>query len=166
VQAALVEARLEPQYLSLELTENILLERLEQALPTLVDLRRLGIGLSVDDFGTGYSSLRHLSRLPVNSLKIDRALVADLGRGAAEAAVVRAVVLLGNSLGKAIVAEGIETAAQLDELRRMGCSAGQGFHLSRPLAAEQVDRLLEASHAAWDRAALAHSVATACPVLQ
>ena len=142
VNAAIVEARLQPQHLTLELTENILMERLEAALPMLTELRRLGVGLSVDDFGTGYSSLRHLSSLPVNSLKIDRAFVADLQRGSNEAAVVRAIILLGNSLGKSIIAEGIETAEEMEQLRRMGCSAGQGFHLSRPLAAELIDRML------------------------
>ncbi|MDE2298272.1 MAG: EAL domain-containing protein, partial [Burkholderiales bacterium] len=142
VNAALVAARLQPQHLTLELTENILMERLEAALPTLTELRRLGVGLSVDDFGTGYSSLRHLSTLPVDSLKIDRAFVADLQRGSSEAAVVRAIILLGNSLGKSIIAEGIETEAQLEQLRRMGCAMGQGFHMSRPLAAELIDTML------------------------
>ncbi len=143
VNAAVVDARLEPQHLTLELTENILMERLEAALPSLVELRRLGIGLSVDDFGTGYSSLRHLSSLPVTSLKIDRAFVADLQRGSKEAAVVRAIVLLGNSLGKTIIAEGIETQEQMEQLCQMGCLMGQGFHLSRPLAPELVDKLLD-----------------------
>jgi diguanylate cyclase (GGDEF)-like protein/PAS domain S-box-containing protein len=142
VTAALVEARLQPQHLTLELTENILMERLEAAMPTLVELRRLGIGLSVDDFGTGYSSLRHLSKLPVNSLKIDRAFVADLAHGSDSAAVVQSIILLGKSLGKAIIAEGIETPAQVEQLRRLGCSLGQGYHLSRPLAAEVVDKML------------------------
>ena len=96
VTGALVEARLQPQHLTLELTENILMERLEAALPKLTELRGLGVNLSVDDFGTGYSSLRHLSTLPVNSLKIDRAFIADLQRGSDEAAVVRAIVMLGN----------------------------------------------------------------------
>ena len=118
------------------------MERLEAALPTLNELRRLGVNLSVDDFGTGYSSLRHLSTLPVNSLKIDRAFVADLHLGSNEAAVVRAIILLGSSLGKSIIAEGIETAAQMEQLRRMGCASGQGFHMSRPLAAGLVDNML------------------------
>ncbi len=143
VNAALVEARLQAHHLTLELTENILMARLEAALPTLTELRRLGVGLSVDDFGTGYSSLRHLSTLPVNSLKIDRAFVAEMQRGSNEAAVVRSIVLLGNSLGKSIVAEGIETAEQLTLLQAMGCSAGQGFHLSHPLTAALVDTMLE-----------------------
>jgi diguanylate cyclase (GGDEF)-like protein len=143
VNAAIVEARLQAQHLTLELTENILMARLEAALPTLAELRRLGVGLSVDDFGTGYSSLRHLSTLPVNSLKIDRAFVAEMQRGSNEAAVVRGIVLLGNSLGKAIIAEGIETAEQLEQLQGMGCTAGQGFHLSTPLTAEQIGKLLD-----------------------
>ena len=142
VTAALVEARLQPQYLSLELTENILMERLEAALPTLTELCRLGIALSVDDFGTGYSSLRHLSSLPVSSLKIDRAFVADLQRNSNEAAVVRAIVLLGRTLGKSIIAEGIETADEMEQLRQMGCMIGQGFHMSRPLAAGLIDEML------------------------
>ena len=119
------------------------MERLEAALPALTELRRLGIGLSVDDFGTGYSSLRHLSKLPVNSLKIDRAFVSDLHRNSDEAAVVGAIVLLGKSLGKAVIAEGIETSEQMSQLRQMGCSTGQGFHLSRPLDPELVDKLLD-----------------------
>ena len=143
ITRALVEARLLPQHLTLELTENILMERLEGALPMLAELRRLGIGLSVDDFGTGYSSLAHLSSLPIDSLKIDRSFVHALQQGSNESAVVRAIVLLGNSLGKSIIAEGIETEAQLKQLREMGCELGQGFHLARPLAAEVTDKLLD-----------------------
>jgi diguanylate cyclase (GGDEF)-like protein len=143
VNAAIVEARLQAQHLTLELTENILMTRLEAALPTLAELRRLGVGLSVDDFGTGNSSLRHLSTLPVNSLKIDRAFVAEMQRGRNEAAMVRGIVLLGQSLGKEIIAEGIETEAQMTQLQGMGCTLGQGFHLARPMAATAVDRLLD-----------------------
>jgi diguanylate cyclase (GGDEF)-like protein len=143
VNAAIVEARLQAQHVTLELTENILIERLEAALPSLKELRRLGVGLSIDDFGTGYSSLRHLSTLPVNSLKIDRAFVAEMHRGSNEAAVVRSIVLLGSSLGKAIFGEGIETAEQLEQLRSMGCILGQGFHLSRPLTSQLVDTMLD-----------------------
>ena len=148
VTAALVDARLQPQHLTLELTENILMTRLEAALPMLKELRGLGVCLSVDDFGTGYSSLQHLSSLPVTSLKIDRAFIWALQSGSNEAAVVRAVIMLGKSLGKAIIAEGIETEDQLEQLRQMGCDAGQGYHLSRPLAAELIDQLLDSMAAA------------------
>jgi diguanylate cyclase (GGDEF)-like protein/PAS domain S-box-containing protein len=146
VSAALRQAGLEPRHLTLELTENILMQRLEDALPRLTELRRLGVGLSVDDFGTGYSSLQHLSSLPVTSLKIDRAFVAGLEAGNTDAAVVRAIVLLGNSLGKSIIAEGIETAEQMEQLRSMGCATGQGHHMFCAVSAECVDDLLE-SHA-------------------
>ena len=143
VKAALVKAQLQPRHLTLELTENILSRCLESALPTLARLQELGVGVSIDDFGTGYSSLRQLSTLPVASLKIDRAFVHEMQRGADGGAVVRAIVSLGNSLGKSVIAEGIESAAQLEQLRAIGCSAGQGYHLSRPLAAERIDRLLD-----------------------
>ena len=117
--------------------------RLEGALPALIELQRLGVGLSVDDFGTGYSSLAHLSNLPIDSLKLDRSFVNRMQVGSKEAAVVRAVVQLGKSLGKSVVAEGIETPSQLDQLRDMGCDVGQGYVLSRPLPAELVVTLLE-----------------------
>ena len=142
VTHALAKAGLKPQYLSLELTENILMERLEAATPMLEDLRTLGVGLSVDDFGTGYSSLAHLSTLPVDCLKVDRSFIHNLRCGSKEATVVRAIVNLGGSLGKAVIAEGIETASQFDQLREMGCRVGQGFHMSRPLTPQAVDSLL------------------------
>jgi diguanylate cyclase (GGDEF)-like protein len=143
VNSAILAAGLQARHLTLELTENILMERLEAALPSLTELRRLGVGLSIDDFGTGYTSLRHLSSLPVSSLKIDRAFVAEMHAGTSEAAVVRAIVLLGNSLGKTIIAEGIEAAEQTCQLLDLGCQVGQGFHLSRPLPAERVNALLD-----------------------
>jgi diguanylate cyclase (GGDEF)-like protein/PAS domain S-box-containing protein len=142
VRAALVDAHLPAHSLTLELTENILMERIEQALPALNELRRIGVGLSVDDFGTGYSSLQHLSALPVDSLKVDRAFVAGLQGRNGEAAIVRAVLLLGESLGKRIIAEGIETAEQLEALQQMGCALGQGYLLARPLAPEVVEQML------------------------
>ena len=142
INAAVAGAGIAPVYLTLELTENILLTRLEAARPALVELRRQGVNLSIDDFGNGYSSLRHLSSLPVNSLKIDRAFVADLQRGGSEDAIVRAIILLGNSLGKSIIAEGIENPVQVELLRQLGCLSGQGYHLSRPLPAAGIDELL------------------------
>jgi diguanylate cyclase (GGDEF)-like protein/PAS domain S-box-containing protein len=132
VSRAIVEAGLRPEHLTLELTENILMSRIEGATQTLVALRRLGVRIAVDDFGTGYSSLSHLAKLPVDSLKIDRSFVSQLARGSDEEAVVRAIVQLGTSLRKAIVAEGIETQAQGDLLLEMGCTTGQGFHLAAP----------------------------------
>jgi predicted signal transduction protein with EAL and GGDEF domain len=144
VNSAIIEGGLQPRHLTLELTENILMERLAAGMPTLRELRRCGFGLSIDDFGTGYSSLRHLSSLPVDSLKMDRSFIADLQPGSNDAAVVQAIIQLGSSLGKSIIAEGIETAHQMEQLRRMGCDICQGFFLSEPLSTQQVDRMLEA----------------------
>jgi diguanylate cyclase (GGDEF)-like protein/PAS domain S-box-containing protein len=143
VKSAIRDARLQPKHLTLELTENILMEHIETALPIIVELRSLGIGFSVDDFGTGYSSLSHLSNLPVDSLKVDRSFVRHLRPGTKEATVVRAIVFLGNSLGKTVIAEGIETPSQFAQLLEMGCETGQGFHLSRPLPCEGIERLLD-----------------------
>jgi EAL domain-containing protein (putative c-di-GMP-specific phosphodiesterase class I) len=120
------------------------MQRLEAALPKLAKLRQLGVGLSLDNFGTGYSSLQHLPTLPVHSLKIDRGFVNEMQRRVDQTALLRAIVLLGNSVGKAVIAGGIETSAQLEQLRKMGCTAGQGYYLARPLAAERVDRMLDA----------------------
>ena len=142
VTRALVEAGLQPNQLCIELTENILMSRLEGALPVLRELRRLGVGLAIDDFGTGYSSLSHLSSLPIDCLKIDRSFVSRLNSSANEAAVVRSIILLGSSLGKRVVAEGIETAVQLNALRDMGCRLGQGFLLARPLTPSDAAALL------------------------
>ena len=143
VSRALAGAGLRGQDLALELTENILMERIDGAVGQLERLRALGVGISVDDFGTGYSSLSCLSRLPIDSLKIDRSFVQDLRAKSKEAEIVRAVVSLAASLGKVVVAEGIETAVQLQLLRTIGCEFGQGYHLSHPLAPERAETLLE-----------------------
>jgi len=143
VTQVLVGAHLQPHHLTLELTENILMEQIENALPTLAKLRELGVGLSVDDFGTGYSSLAHLSSLPIDTLKVDRSFVHDLKSGSNETKVIRAIVHLGTSLDKSVVAEGIEDSRQLAQLREMGCVFGQGFLLGRPQASEAIDALLD-----------------------
>ena len=138
VTRAIVEAGLQPRHLCIELTEDILMSRLEGALPMLAELRRLGVQLAIDDFGTGYSSLSHLSTLPIDCLKIDRSFVSRLETSANEAAVVRSIILLGSSLGKVVLAEGIETEGQLEQLQGMGCRLGQGFLMARPLTPQDV----------------------------
>jgi diguanylate cyclase (GGDEF)-like protein/PAS domain S-box-containing protein len=153
VQRCLTDSGLQPQHLCLELTENILMSRLEGALPVLAELRRHGVSLAIDDFGTGYSSLSHLSTLPIDCLKIDRSFVNRLlahgpAHGAAdahEAAVVRSIILLGSSLGKAVVAEGIETESQWSQLRDMGCRLGQGYLMAKPMAVTEVTAMLVAA---------------------
>ena len=143
VERALRTTGIEPHHLTLELTENILMQRVEGVMPTLEALRRIGVGLAIDDFGTGYSSLSYLSSLPIDSLKIDRSFVHGMREGSNNTEIVRAIVSLGASLGKAVVAEGIETQSQFAQLRELGCENGQGFHLSRPLSPSEVELLLD-----------------------
>ena len=143
VTQAIVGSGLRAEHLTIELTENILMERLEAAMEMLNQVHDLGVRLSVDDFGTGYSSLAHMSTLPIDSLKIDRSFVTNLTAGSKESAVIRAIVLLGHSLGKKVVAEGIETTEQLDLLRELGCDVAQGYLLSRPLLEDAVPAFLD-----------------------
>ncbi|MBL8345320.1 MAG: EAL domain-containing protein [Rubrivivax sp.] len=143
IRQALQSCGLAPRNLVIELTENILMTQLSAAMGTLQALRELGVGLSVDDFGAGYSSLSHLSMLPIDSLKIDMSFVKHLRAGSKEAAVVRAIVLLGTSLGKQVIAEGIETISQMELLRDLGCDVGQGYYMSRPLSADCISQMLQ-----------------------
>ena len=143
VGRAVVEAGLAPKHLTLELTENVLMAQVQGTTQKLQELRAMGLRLAVDDFGTGQSSLSHLSRLPVDSLKIDRSFIHQLQWGSDDSAVVRAIVQLGAALRKGVVAEGIETAAQAAQLREMGCAYGQGFHLGTPLSAMDASALLQ-----------------------
>ncbi|MFO1325841.1 MAG: EAL domain-containing protein [Rubrivivax sp.] len=142
VERALADSQLDPQLLRLELTESILMQRVDGAMGTLQALRRLGVGLAIDDFGTGYSSLAYLSALPIDSLKIDRSFVRGIREGSKDSEIVKAIVSLGSTLGKTVIAEGIESRAQLQQLRALGCESGQGYFLSRPLPAAEVDALL------------------------
>lgn len=142
VQDTLSRHDLAPQCLTLEITETTLMGRLDAALENINELRKIGIGFSIDDFGTGWSSLAYLSTLPIESLKIDRSFVAGLHDQPQNVEIVRAVQTLGRSLGRKIIAEGIETTAQLATLRQLGVPIGQGFLLSRPLCESEVEELL------------------------
>jgi EAL domain-containing protein (putative c-di-GMP-specific phosphodiesterase class I) len=132
VVAALDTAGLPADALHLEITESVLMDKIERSLETMTALRDLGIQLSIDDFGTGYSSLSYLKRLPVATLKIDRSFVDGLGKDPDDTAIVTAIVSLARSLGLRVVAEGVETECQLAELRRLGCDHAQGFLFARP----------------------------------
>ena len=134
---------LEPGRLELEITEGVLMENVQhKGDGFLRGLAADGVRLAIDDFGTGYSSLAYLKHLPVDAIKIDRSFVRDLGRHPRDEALVRGIVMLGQSLGKRVVAEGVENATQLSLLRELGCDQAQGFFIARPQRAEQIERLL------------------------
>jgi predicted signal transduction protein with EAL and GGDEF domain len=144
VQRVLEETGAEPGRLVLEITESMLMRDVEMAGRCLTRLDELGIAVSLDDFGAGHSSLAYLKMFPLEELKIDRCFVQELADNALDAVIVQAIVTLGHALGLAVVAEGVETAAQLEAVRRLGCDRVQGFYLARPLPAEDCALLLEA----------------------
>ncbi len=142
VAQILAETGLEPHLLILEITESVIMEDEALTKQTLRALAATGARLAIDDFGTGYSSLAYLKRFPVHHLKIDRAFIKDLGRDPDDEVIVRTIVQLGHSLGLQIVAEGVETAQQVDILLRHGCEFVQGYLYGRPETAESFRRRL------------------------
>jgi EAL domain-containing protein (putative c-di-GMP-specific phosphodiesterase class I) len=139
VEAALRDTGVPPHRLTLELTEQAVVQDLERAVTVLGALRGLGVGLSLDDFGTGYSSLLYLRDLPLTELKVDRTFLARVPRSIEDVAIVRSCAQLGRSIGVRVVAEGIETMAQARVALASGCHAGQGFLWGRPAPPEQLD---------------------------
>jgi diguanylate cyclase (GGDEF)-like protein len=136
---------MDPGALLLELTENVLIEDSDRAMTVLADLKTLGVRLALDDFGTGYSSLSYLRRLPIDVVKIDRTFVSDIHDDPASGPIVKAVIDLSHALGLTVIAEGIETKAQRDRLRHLGCEMSQGFHYAKPMSASAVSEHLGTS---------------------
>ncbi len=133
--------RVNPQQLKLEITESDVMTNPEATIQKLRLMKELGVAILVDDFGTGYSSMSYLQRFPIDTLKIDRSFVTQLDKHA-NRVIVRTIINLAHSLGLSVVAEGIETEAQYQALREMGCEFAQGFHFSRPLLPDQVDEFI------------------------
>nr|WP_321985997.1 bifunctional diguanylate cyclase/phosphodiesterase [uncultured Lichenicoccus sp.] len=146
VARILREADLEPHWLELEITEAMPLDDLAGAIRIMGELKRIGVSLAVDDFGTGWSSLAYLRHFPLDRLKIDRSFTRDVTRTADAAAITRTVIGLSGDLDVACLAEGIEETEQLDWLRSQGCGEGQGYLISRPMAADGITRLLDLQH--------------------
>ncbi|MBV6273924.1 EAL domain-containing protein [Alcaligenaceae bacterium CGII-47] len=142
VLTSLAHARADPCRLKLELTENLLLNNADAVIATMNELRAYGLRFSLDDFGTGYSSLSYLKRLPLDQLKIDQSFVRDLEVDTNDAAIVRSIIALAHSLDLAVIAEGVETAAQKDFLMHLGCHDFQGYYFSWPLPLADFDRHL------------------------
>ena len=141
--ARVVEVPLD--YLELEVTESMLMGDFDEALKTLTELRAMGVKIAIDDFGTGYSSLAYLRRLPLDKLKLDQSFSRDAGANEGDVAITRAVMAMAQSLKLMVVAEGVETQAQIDFLLRLGCTTVQGFLLGRPLPARATADLLRES---------------------
>jgi len=137
VTRVLAETGLAPEYLELELTEGILMKKVEETIATLARLSDIGVQFAVDDFGTGYSSLSYLHRFPINTLKIDRSFVKDAVQDSDSRAIIKAITTLGHNLDLNVVAEGTETGEQIAFLRAIGCDVAQGFYFSKPLPAEK-----------------------------
>lgn len=142
VQNILTQTGLDGHYLTLEITESILIENITETIFVLEQLKALGIQISIDDFGTGYSSLNYLHRLPANTLKIDRSFIGQMQQGNRNYQVVQTIITLSDQLGLAVLAEGIETQQQSQWLQQLGCEFGQGYLFSKPLPADEIDLLL------------------------
>jgi diguanylate cyclase (GGDEF)-like protein len=150
IRRALDDARLPPEYLEVELTESAVMSDPEESISILEQLSAMGVLVSVDDFGTGYSSMSYLRRFPIDKLKIDRVFINEIASRPEDASIVRAIVSLAHSLRLKVVAEGVETPAQLDFLKTVGCDEYQGYHFSRPLPALQFERVIRDLSAATD----------------
>lgn len=132
------ETGISPSSLALEITEGIAMKNVDQNIRMLKELRALGLSISIDDFGTGYSSLAYLKRFPLNTLKIDRSFIQDITTNSDDREITRAIIAMGQNLGLKVLAEGVETEAQVDILRASSCDYIQGYYYSRPLPASQL----------------------------
>jgi EAL domain-containing protein (putative c-di-GMP-specific phosphodiesterase class I) len=136
IRSQLESAGVDPALIEIEITESQLMDDPDHAARVMNALRASGIRAAIDDFGTGYSSLAYLTRLPLAALKIDRSFVAHALTDAADAAIVRTIIDMAHTLNFTVVAEGVETDAQMAFLRRFGCEQGQGYLFSRPMSAK------------------------------
>lgn len=136
LMAALQGVQVKGHRLELELTESILMANPDHAIESLTQIKALGVRIAVDDFGTGYSSLAYLKRLPIDSVKIDRAFVGDIDTDADDRVITDTIIIMAHTLGLTVIAEGVETQEQMDYLREKGCDEAQGFLVSHPLEAD------------------------------
>ena len=138
IKEALRESGFGAHCLSLDITETVYIEVFEGHAAVLDELRRMGIRISIDDFGKGYSSLSYLKRLPADALKIDKEFVKGVGEEVEDSAIVQTVIELGHIFGMEVIAEGVESEAQAEQLKEMGCDLAQGYYFSEPLPPEAV----------------------------
>ena len=149
VAAVIKEHGIDPACLKLELTESVVLDDMADIVAKMHALKALGVSLSLDDFGTGYSSLSYLKQLPLDQLKIDRSFVNDIATDPSDAIMVRTIIDMAHNFHLDVIAEGVETEAQLDFLKSHGCNAYQGYLLSKPVPIEEFESLL--SRPRWNK---------------
>lgn len=142
IEQTLRETSIEPSSLKLEITESVVMDEVELAIDMLSQMKALNLKLGIDDFGTGYSSLSYLHRFPTDTLKVDRSFVSRMGEGEENAAIVKTIIALAHNLKMDVIAEGVETPAQLTKLRSFGCEYAQGFFFAKPLPTEVAEELL------------------------
>lgn len=130
-----------PEWLTLELTESLMVGESQKICRTFEDLRRLGVDISIDDFGTGYSNLRYLESFPISEIKVDRSFVHDIANSAAKRVIVEGVVKLGEALDIRVVGEGIETTGERAIMQSLGCTIGQGYLFAAPMEKAQLQLL-------------------------
>jgi diguanylate cyclase len=148
VRSALTDHDLEPRFLEIELTETTVMDHAETSVHILEELSRMGVIVSIDDFGTGYSSMSYLRRFPVDKLKIDRSFINDLTTNPDAASIVKAIISLAHSLRLKVVAEGVETAEQLQELSALGCDQFQGYYRSAAVLPAEIEKFVQLNPAA------------------
>ena len=152
ITAALVDSGMSPALLELEITEGMVMQNPDRTVQKLDRIREMGMRLAIDDFGTGYSSLAHLKRFPIDTLKVDRSFISEIPHDAEDVAITGAIIAMGKSLDLIVVAEGVETQAQMDFLREHQCDQMQGYFFSKPVGAEQLATLVHGHNPSFDAA--------------
>jgi EAL domain-containing protein (putative c-di-GMP-specific phosphodiesterase class I) len=142
VEETLKETGFDAHYLSLDITETLYIEALEGNTAALDKLKKMGVRISIDDFGTGYSSLAYLKRIPADALKIDKSFIKGIGEDLEDTAIVRMIIELAQTLGMEVIAEGVESEEQAQQLKEMGCDRGQGFYFAEPLPPQAIAEFL------------------------
>ena len=147
LRTAILEADVDPALIEMEITESSAMQNVDNAVFTLQEMKELGVRIAMDDFGTGYSSLNYLKRFPIDTLKLDQSFVRDMMTDERDSAIIGAVISMAHRLGLQVTAEGVESEAQFEQLRREGCDLIQGYLFSRPVPAEEIEPFLRAGAA-------------------
>jgi EAL domain-containing protein (putative c-di-GMP-specific phosphodiesterase class I) len=142
IRNVLQETGLDPQYLEIELTENVLINNIE-VINRIHELKEMGMQIALDDFGTGYTNINYLKQIPLNSLKLDKSIIDNIDSNRSDEVIMQAIIAMASSLNFEVLAEGVETQKQLDCLKTVNCENIQGFYFSKPLLSQDIEELLK-----------------------